>query len=295
MRYHKWENRLCWKIICFSGLAYMMVHLYCFIYIVEQKTHRCGSSKRPDNEKIRYIFNLDKWRGFILDDRKFLTQNRTLWCDIPAELRIISNAICQIYNRKDCTRLPCEMIYSSPNTLEDIKCMKGGRVVKTNDDNSPQKQPDYLCKRGFSLDLFLKKSDDYSYPSIITDAVSPLSDNLFIDVLNNKFRSCDSIWGLSFNFESISHYPWAADREKLKLFDITFGYDRLLYDVIPAPWLFNYVEQLKLNSKRLSMQKAMDQKKPIHSMATSDIYWTNAPTVSSLLFHSDHSYFFFKL
>jgi hypothetical protein len=195
---------------------------------------------------------------------------------------MISDAICRMYNRNDCTRLPCQMIYSSPSTLEDIKCLHGGRVAKKNDDNSIQNSSDLLCKRGFSLDLFLKKSDDFSYPSIIADAFTSLSNELYIDVLNNSFRTCDSIWGLIFNFESISNYPWAADKEKLKLFDVTFGYDRLLYDLVPAPWLFNYVEQLKMTSKRLSIQKVMDSKKPIHSITTSNIYWINASTVSNL-------------
>lgn len=274
-----------WKFICFVIMVYLTVYLYYIIDIVErknveQKINLCGSSKRQGDEKIKYIFNLEQWRGVILNEHTFLTKNRTLWCDVPAELRLISNAICRIYNRNDCTRLPCQLVYSSSNTLEDVKCMKGGRILKKHDGNSAQQQPDYLCKRGFSLDLFVKKSDNFSYPSIIADAVSPLSDDLYIDVLNEKFRSCDSMWGFLFNFESVSHYPWAADKKKRKLFDITFGYDRLLYDLIPAPWLFNYVEQLKLNSKRLSMQKAMNSKKPIHSETTSDIYWTNALMVS---------------
>ena len=288
MKYIKRICRRWWKIICFVVMVYLTMYLYYIVYTVERETierkiNLCRSLKRQGDEKIKYIFNLEQLREVLLNDRIFLTKNRTLWCDVPAELRSISNAICRMYNRNDCTRLPCQLVYSSPSTLKDVKCMKGGRVMKNNDDNSVQQQPDYLCKRGFSLDLFVKRSDDFSYPSIIADAVSPLSDDLYIDVLNEKFRSCDSMWGFLFNFESVSHYPWTADKKKRKLFDITFGYDRLLYDLIPAPWLFNYVEQLKLNSKRLPMQKAMDSKKLIYSETTSDIYWPNALMVSYLL------------
>jgi hypothetical protein len=282
MRYYQRRWRLFWKSVCFGGLTCLFVYLFHVIHLVEQNTHPCGSSKRQDNATVKYIFNMDHWRGLMLNYHTFLMQKQTLWCDIPAELRMISDAICRMYNRNDCTRLPCQMIYSSPSTLEDIKCLHGGRVAKKNDDNSIQNSSDLLCKRGFSLDLFLKKSDDFSYPSIIADAFTSLSNELYIDVLNNSFRTCDSIWGLIFNFESISNYPWAADKEKLKLFDVTFGYDRLLYDLVPAPWLFNYVEQLKMTSKRLSIQKVMDSKKPIHSITTSNIYWINASTVSNL-------------
>ncbi len=97
-----------------------------------------------------------------------------LWCDIPSELRPISDAICRMYNRKDCTRLPCPMIYSSSNTLEDIKCFNDGQVLK-----SSSKESDLLCKRGFSLDLFLKEFDNSSYPSIIVDSLTPFSNELY--------------------------------------------------------------------------------------------------------------------
>jgi hypothetical protein len=269
-------------MICSGILTWLILYLSGIIYVTERRMNNCSSLEGEDNDKVKYIFNLERWRYLLLNDRKYFVGNVTL-CDIPSELQMISNGICRMYNIDDCKRLPCQMIYSSPSTLEDIKCFNDGRVWKKIDDKSGEKQSDILCKRTFTLDLFLKKSDDYSYPSLIGDPITPLSDDLYIKVLNNNYRSCDSIWGFNFNFESISHYPWAADRNKLKLFDVTFGYDRSLYDFIPAPWLFNYVERLKFNEKRLSLQTVMETKKPIRSNKSSDIYWTNTKTVMQLL------------
>jgi len=276
------------------------VYLFYVFYAVERKQmNLCLSSRRHNNDKVKYIFNLDRWRDLMGNNRRYLTKNNPSWCDVPSELLIISNAICRMYSGNDCTRLPCQMIYSSLNTSEDVKCTHGGRIKKTTDEKSIEKQSDILCKRAFSLDLFLKKSDDFSYPSIIGDSLTPLSNELYINVLNNQFRSCDSIWGLIFNFESITNYPWNADQKKLQLFDITFGYDRSLYDFVPAPWLFNYVEQLKSNSTRLSIEKVMERKKVIHSNTTSDIYWTNTPTVCHIFLlnidtHKNSKFYYYQ-
>ncbi len=296
MRSNTKTRRLCWRIIYFIGFIWLIVYLFHVIYVFDDKIHLCSSLKYRDNDTVKYIFNLDHWRGLMVYDRSYFTGNGTVWCDIPSELREISNAICRMYTGNVCTRLPCPMIYSSFNTLEDIRCIHGGRVMRKTDDQSLEKQSDLLCKRGFSLDLFLKKSANDSYPSIIADALTPLSKELYHDLLNRNFRSCDSIWGFTFNFESIINYPWAADQNNLKLFDITFGYNRLIYDLIPVPWLFNYLEQIKSNSKRLSIENVMTRKKAILSRTNSDIYWTNTSTVSllciiSILIRSINIYF----
>ncbi|CAF4372515.1 unnamed protein product [Rotaria sp. Silwood2] len=255
-----------------------MIYLFILVDNIDLQTNRYESSKCQQFSAVKYIFDLAYWRGLNFND----PTNRSSWCDIPDKLRLISNAICRIYNLGDCKRLPCRMIYASPSTLEDVKCMNDGRRLKIDDNVSIEHQSNLQCKRGFTLDLFLKKYDNSAYPSIIADPLIPISKELYIDVLYNNFRSCDSMWGFVFNFESISNYPWAADSQNLKLFDITLGYDRSVYDLIPAPWLFNYVEQLTFNSKRLSIEKAMSSKKPIHSITISDNYWTNTLTLSSM-------------
>ncbi|CAF4237706.1 unnamed protein product, partial [Adineta steineri] len=170
---------------------------------------------------------------------------------------------------------PCRLVYSSNETLRDVKCSPGGRVFTANNDKSTQNEADFTCKVGFSLDLFIKKSTNYSYPSIIVDAFTELSTDLYINILNQQHRSCNSMWGFLFNFESISNYPWTKDSDKSKLIDVSFGYDRSRHDFIPHPWLFNYVEQIKFTSKRLSMQQVMSSKMPINSIENSDTYWTN--------------------
>jgi hypothetical protein len=139
MRYHHRRWRWFWKSVCFGGLTCLFVYLFHFIHLVEQNTHTCVSTKRQYNEKVKYIFNVDHWRGLMANYYNFVAQNQTVWCDIPAELRMISDAICRMYNTNDCKRLPCQMIYSSPSTLEDVKCLNGGRIAKRNDDNSVQK------------------------------------------------------------------------------------------------------------------------------------------------------------
>ncbi len=277
------RRRLFCKIIFLVSLMFLIVHIFVILHAalvdVEPKTNLCEFMKPQNDETIKYIFNLDLWRELMGNIRSF-KDNQTVWCNIPDELRTISDAICRLYKRHVCTRLPCQMIYSSPKTLQDFKCTHGGRIFRENGNNSTK--PHFVCKIGYSLDLFTNKSIDGSYPSILVDAFSPLSNDLYINVLNNQYRSCDSMWGFKFNFESITHFPWAGKRENLNLFDINFGYDRSIYDFIPAPWLFNYVDQMKFTSRRLSMKKAMENKKRIYSRTSSDIYWTNNPTVSKL-------------
>ena len=136
------------------------------------------------------------------------------------------------------------------------------------------------CKRGSSLDLFIQKWQKYSYPSLIADPYLPLSDDLYRNVLHNRYRSCSSMWGFHFNYESIIYYPWTANRNKLALFDVTFGYDRSIHDFTPPSYLLTYVEQLRFTSERLTIQQAMDSKKTIHSVTKSDFYWPNLLSVS---------------
>jgi hypothetical protein len=236
--------------------------------------------KREDNQTIKYIFDLFKWQEIMQQERNLLKRNETLWCDVPVDLKYLTKAICRLYDMGNCARLPCRLIYSSPTTLEDVKCSHHGQITRTNDNLPTQNHPYYECKSGFSLDLFLNKFDKDSYPSVIADPYLRFSDDLYLNVLHNQYRSCTSMWGFHFRYESIIYYPWTADRDKLKLFDITFGYDSSIHDFPPPSHLSVYVEQLEFTSKRLTLQQAMNSKKAIHSLTTSDVYWPNLSVVS---------------
>ncbi|CAF1045972.1 unnamed protein product [Adineta ricciae] len=205
--------------------------------------------------------------------------NRVSWCEIPKELNLLAQSLCRLYNIRRCSHLPCQLIYSSAGSFEDMKCLNGGRILQ-NQHSSAGIKHDFLCKSGYALDLFVKTSNDLSNPSIIADSYAPIVNDLYVDVLNNQYRSSNSMWGLIFNFESISNYPTAADREKLKFFNVTFGYDRSIYEFVPGPWLFDYVDQIIDTSKRLSLKQVMTNKKPINSPSNTDDYWINQQTNS---------------
>ncbi|CAF3938692.1 unnamed protein product [Adineta steineri] len=158
--------------------------------------------KREDNQSIKYIFDLYKWRQTIEQELKSLKKDEALWCDIPVELQFLAKALYQQYRMNNYARLPCHVIYSSSTTLKDVKCSY-----------NRQNQAYFECKRGLSLDLFLSKSEKYSYPSLIADPDLPFSSYAYITVLNNQYRSCSSMWGFEFNYESIIYYPWMADRD----------------------------------------------------------------------------------
>jgi hypothetical protein len=269
-------------MICFVCSTYLAVNLFLIIYTAQRKSYQLQSSNDQGYGKVKYIVNLHKWRKLIYSNRALAADSRTEWCDVPNALRILSNSICRMYLKKDCTRLPCHMVYANQSTLDDIKCYPNGKVMTHNAKNPEENQKYFLCKSGYSLSLFLKESDKFSYPSIIADVSLSSAKQFYTNVLNKKFRSPSSVWSLFFNFESIINYPSAANRDLLKLFNVTFGYDRSVYDFIPTPWLFGFVHRLVNISKRLSMIEAMGHKTPIHPLINSNQYWTNTPTVRHL-------------
>ncbi|CAF0897825.1 unnamed protein product [Adineta steineri] len=259
---------------------YQKYHTHTHTYQIETKII-VKPSKCEKNETVKYIFNLVHWRETLAKHQTLSKKNQTLWCKIPDELRLISTAIFRLYNIRNHTHLPCSMIYSSNNTLEDIKCKNNGQISKRSNDDSTDNQAELTCRHGSTLDLFINKSADYSYPSIIADALNPLSDDLYIDILNNKYRSCNTMWGFKLNHESISYYPSTTNPQKSNLFDVTFGYDRSIHEFIPHPWLYTYIEHIKFTPQRLSMQQVMNNKVKINSIKHSDIYWTNQPANSN--------------
>lgn len=274
-------RKLCFIIVCLISLIFLIVFIYINRPDVDVNT-LCLSTKREGNRTIKYIFDLYKWQAIMQHELKMINRNETLWCDVPVELKFLSDGICRRYDINDCTRLPCRLIYSSVKTLEEIKCSHQGHKTRTNDSLFEQHQGYYECKIGYSLDLFSKTFQQHSNPSLIADPYVRFSDDLYVNVLNNHYRSCTSIWGFYFRYESIVYYPWTGDPNKLKLFDITFGYDRSIHDFIPTSHLFGYVEQLKVTSKRITTQQAMNSKKSFVSATKSDVYWPSQSVVSEL-------------
>ena len=263
------RRKLFWSIFFSIIIVCLFFSPRTLPFVDHTKVNHCSFSTNDNDRTVKYIFNLEHWRQLMYNDLNKYKANASAWCDVPWQIRPLADDLCRMYNVQDCRRLPCHFIYSSSDTLEDIQCLNDGRIQTSTNENS-----DLLCKRGYSLDLFL---NDSSYPSIIADPLTPFSDRLYRYTLEEDYRSCDSIWGLRFNFESITNYPWAGKKKNLQLFDLTFGYDRAIYDFVPRPWLYNYIERLKFNSKRLPIDEVMKKKKPIQS--PSQIYWTNTQTV----------------
>ncbi|UJR29852.1 hypothetical protein I4U23_017395 [Adineta vaga] len=268
------RKRSFWKIISLIILILLLIHIYLIIFFLDNKpkTNAHEIFKQTNNQTVKYIFSLPQWNIFVKRDDILSKIDRQLWCDIPEELNHLAKTLCRLYNIRSCSRLPCLMIYSSAGSFDDIKCLNGGRIVRNNEYKS-----DFTCKVGYALDLFHKDSNDLSYPSIIADSYASISNELYVDVLNNLYRSQNSMWGLIFNFESISNYPTAADKDKLRLFNVTYGYDRSIYEFIPWPWLFNYVDSITKTPKRLSLEEVMKKKKTINSSSN----WMNLQTNSS--------------
>ncbi|UJR29854.1 hypothetical protein I4U23_017397 [Adineta vaga] len=273
------KRRFLFTLICLSSLASLVLLHRTGTHMddVQPKTIQCDFNDQIRNETIKYIFQIERWRNFLAKDQLYSNKHQTSWCDVPQELQIIANAICRFYEVSNCTRLPCHLIYSSPTSISNVQCTSNYQIIKTKIKNI---QSNFQCKLGYSLDLFLKDSQNQSYPSIIADPFSPISNDLYVKILNNQYRSCNSMWGVYFNYESLSYYPWTGDREKLKLFNVSFGYDRSVYDFIPDPWLMNYIDQIIDASRRLSLEQVMKNKQPINVASNKEIYWTNLPSNS---------------
>ncbi|CAF1633548.1 unnamed protein product, partial [Adineta ricciae] len=268
MKYKKNYYRLLLFIfICFIVIIYFFKRILSNqdVRDIQPKIISCPPSNQTRYEKTKYIVNLHRWRHLLAQNQLYVKNRGKPWCDVPKELQVITNALCQFYGAPSCTRLPCHMIYSSSDTLIKIDCPSNGQITMN-------EKKDFQCKSGYSLDLFNIDERNQSYPSIIADPFTPITNSFYVKVLHNQYRSCNSMWGILFNFESLSYYPWSGDREKMKLFDVTFGYDRSVYDFVPPPWLINYIDGIDHTPKRLSLKQVMTNKKPINSPSNRDDY-----------------------
>jgi hypothetical protein len=165
-------------------------------------------------------------------------ENKSL-CNIPNRLRPIADAYRRMARRNVCQQLPCDLVHRSLKTDKRIITLANGQLVNISSSNGPANGTlarTVECITSPALDLF---SHGAPYPSLTTNGYTPVVRDLFADTLSRNYRSSESIWGLSLNWESIRNYPWSGDKTMVALFDITEGYDRRLYDII-ADSYFSY-------------------------------------------------------
>ena len=194
---------------------------------------------------------MDIWRLVLEGGQKF--GDATL-CDIPSKVRPIVDNYCQGMLGRTCPKIPCGLVRMSSKTNEKVRCHSNGQILN---DLSSNATDIIECWKSPALDLFLNRSS--SYPSIRSNGYLRRIEKLFREILSPHFRSSNSIWGLSFNWESIGNYPIAGDRSFLSVFNITEGYDRHLYHVITDSYLFYDVQNL-LKNQRISYDSALHSK-----------------------------------
>jgi hypothetical protein len=60
-----------------------LLNIYIYILLIhvsfvdEQEINLCSSLKHENNDKVKYIFNLDRWRELMLNDRIYFLGNST--------------------------------------------------------------------------------------------------------------------------------------------------------------------------------------------------------------------------
>lgn len=190
-------------------------------------------------------------------------------CEIPDQVRPIVDAYCKTVLRRTCAKLPCALVETSSATSERIRCQANGLPINDEIGNSTNA---IECIKSPALALF---TNGLIYPSLRTNGYTAMTQELFSDILFVKYRSPESVWGLSFNWESIGNYPWAGDKALLSLFDVTEGYDRRMYHVITDSY-FSYDLPSIVNETRLSFDSAIRSKKEVPAYVTSSILWLNS-------------------
>ncbi|CAF1098741.1 unnamed protein product [Didymodactylos carnosus] len=216
---------------------------------VFNKSTKEQSKVLTEEKKIKYIFNFMRWRNELgLINPRILAALNVPLCSVPVELKPIADAHCKAYDG-ECFELPCHYIDPpsvEAGTMNDVMCTREGKKV------AEHQNADIHCKSSHSLNLFrnaMKNQSSYSYPSVIIEGLTKITDELWINVLS-KYRSHDTMWGMLFNGESIAYYPWAGDYKKIRLFDITMGYDRSLYDIATPGYVLEYAQMIIKKPKR---------------------------------------------
>jgi hypothetical protein len=148
--------------------------------------------------------------------------------------------------------LPCTLVNITNEFTENVTCLRGGKVAIG-------VKPDWICRKSPALELF---SNPHRKPSILAEAYTRLTSELYGQALAPYRDEETSKWGLTLEGESIGYYPSIANvRRVAPLFDITLGYDRQLFDLITDVHLTDYVDQIINNkNQRLTIEQVFEDK-----------------------------------
>lgn len=258
---------------CFrSSLLLLMIII---LRMLLKPCQKCSTSSPVNGSHPIYIFDTIPWRNLIVN-------NKTEYCTVPNDLIHLSKELCSLYNNFKHDHLPCTMVYSDQNTPRRIQCFRNGRIRPDNQNSKAETTTTpFSCYVGYSLDLFRKTNPEQSYPSLMFYGFTRYSPSRILEMLNSHYRSLKSVWAFHFNLEPISRNPWTGDKAILNFFNFTYGYNRKIYDFIAPPWMTYYISSLVQGRSRMTVEKAMNTKKPIISQKRNISYWPNSRKVCS--------------
>ena len=205
---------------------------------------RLGSFRPVD---LPNIFDLSVWRDILIGTRG----NQSL-CAVPSEYLPIANGYCHAQGRYDCPTIPCTLIHLTHEWTQTVKCLRGGK-------RSSSDKFDWMCRKTPALEIL---SHSHWRPSIMAEAYTKLTAELFGRALSPYRDGQNSKWGLTLVGESVAYYPSVMHHRRfLPLFDITLGYDRRLFDLVTDVHLTDYVQRIvNKTSHRLSIPQVMHNK-----------------------------------
>lgn len=199
-------------------------------------------------EQTPEIFDLSFWRFVLIGNRG----NQTL-CDVPERFASVVESYCHAIKRENCARIPCTLIRRSEEFDREFQCFRGGKRANQTDFH-------FKCKRSPALELF---DNQEKKPSLMTEAYTDLTFELYGDALFNYHDGKTTKWGLALEGESFGYYPTFARLDRISsLFDITVGYDRRYFDLINDQHLEPFVDAIiNRSNKRLTIEQVIRQKK----------------------------------
>ena len=159
------------------------------------------------------------------------------------------------------------MIYLSNEFLRNVQCLRGGKSAK-------HVEPDWICRASPALELL---SNSKQKPSILSEAYTPITSEMYGQALAPYRNGQTSKWGLTLEGESIGYYSSIREQKRfLPLFDLTLGYDRDLFDLVNDKHLGDYVDRIiNKENQRLTIEQLM-QNKLNNSADRAPILWMNS-------------------
>lgn len=232
-------------MICISSLLSLSLPGY-FLHRISKSTLNKSIFFQLDEEKfIPDIFDLSSWRLILIGGQG----NQSL-CDVPVQYRSIANAFCHAQGRADCPKVPCTMISISKEYNQTIYCLRGGK-------QGNQSRFDWLCRKSPALELFSLSSE--RKPSILAEAYTTLTYELYGQALSPYHDGKTGKWGLTLEAESVGYYPSIVQNHRLlSLFDLTLGYDRRYFDLITDRRLPIYYH--RITHQRLTIEEVLTKK-----------------------------------